>query len=173
MRREGLLDLNDALQHPGRIVAVDISTELESEADLDLGAPLEGYLEAVGTGNLLLLTGQFSCRVILECARCGEPVELPVAFDVDEQFPVEGVPSSMSSTDYARVAPEDDEDLFEGNSLVVEALLRQALLISMPMQPLCKDAGKPDCQIPDAAESHEGRAEFAGLAKLLKEDQDS
>src|SRR5688572_3469741 len=128
MRREDLLDLNDVLQHPGRKVAVDISTELEQEADIDLVAPLEGYLEAVSTGNLLLITGKFSTRAVLECARCGSPLEQDVTFEVEEQFPVEGVPSSFNSQDYARIAADEPFELFEGNNLFVEALLRQDLL---------------------------------------------
>jgi len=36
MRREDLLDLNDVLQHPGRKLAVDVSTELPDEIEIDL-----------------------------------------------------------------------------------------------------------------------------------------
>jgi len=50
MKRDDLLDLNDILQHPGRKLEVDISTELPEEEDIDLVKPLEGYLEAVSTG---------------------------------------------------------------------------------------------------------------------------
>src|SRR5438105_3645937 len=107
MRREDLLDLNDVVQHPGRKIAVDIATELPEEADLDLVAPLEGYLEAVSTGNILLVTGEFTTRAVLECARCTAPIEQEIAFQVDEQFPIEGIPSSLSQQDFARVAPDE------------------------------------------------------------------
>ena len=147
MRREDLLDLNDVLQHPGRTVAVDISTELPEEADLDLVAPVEGFLEAVSTGNILLITGEFKTKLVLECARCTAPLEKELAFDIDEQFPVEGVPSSLSQQDYARVVPDEPYELFEGNSLIVEALLRQALLLSIPMQPLCDFGWDGPCPV--------------------------
>src|SRR6188474_1056290 len=118
MRREDLLDLNDVLQHPGRQVAVDISTELPDEADLDLVAPLEGYLEAVSTGNILLITGEFKTKLVLECARCTAPLEKELEFEVDEQFPVEGVASSLSPSDHAKVAPDEPYELFEENNLI-------------------------------------------------------
>src|SRR5438105_7764411 len=103
MRRDDLLDLNDVLQHPGRELAVDISTELPDEEDLDLLKPLEGFIEAVSTGNLLLITGKFTGKLVFECARCAAPLEKDIEFEIEEQFPVEGSPSSLNSQDYARV----------------------------------------------------------------------
>lgn len=176
MRREDLLDLNDVLQHPGRKVAVDVSTELAEEADLDLLTPLEGYIDAVSTGNILLISGGFSTRAVVECARCGAPIETDVAFDLDEQFPVEGTPSSLSSQDFARVVSEEPYPLFEGNNLMVEALLRQGLLINLPLQALCEYGWEGPCPI--ALERNEvpvstaGRPEFGKLSNLLKPEDD-
>jgi uncharacterized metal-binding protein YceD (DUF177 family) len=177
MRRDDLLDLNDVLQHPGRQLAVDISTELPEEADLDLLKPIEGYLEAVSTGNILLLTGKFSTRLVLECARCSEPLEVDLTFDIDEQFPVDGVPSSFSAQDFAKVAPEDEPfELFEGNNLIVEALIRQSLHLSMPLQPLCEFGWDGPCPIAAkrgvGAGDPGGRPEFGKLNNLLEREGD-
>lgn len=147
MRRDDLLDLNDVLQHPGRTLAVDISTEFPDEEDVDLLTPLEGFLEAVSTGNLLLITGQFKTRLVVECARCTGPLETDVEFEIDEQFPVEGIPSSLNPQDYARVVPDEPFPLFEGNQLIVENLLRQGLLLSVPIQPLCEFGWDGDCPV--------------------------
>jgi len=164
MKRDDLLDLNDVLQHPGRTITVEISTEMEDEADIDLVAPLEGYLEAVSTGNLLLLTGQFSTRAVLECSRCGKPNEVDVTFELDEQFPVEGTPSSMNPSDQAVVKDEEPYPLFDGNQLMVEALLRQDLLVAMPLQAHCPEG----CEMEAKKESLSGpgRLEFKGLEAL-------
>jgi uncharacterized protein len=171
MRREDLLDLNDALQHPGRKIAVDITTELEEEADIDLIKPLEGFLEAVSTGNVLLLTGSFTTRAVVECARCNSPIEVDVTFEVDEQFAVEGTPSSFNSQDFARVAAEEPYQLFEGNNLIVEALLRQDLWVAMPVQALCEYGWEGDCPIAassiPAQQIAKGRPEFEKLSNLI------
>src|SRR5687768_18502873 len=129
MKRDDMLDLNDVLQHPGRKVAVDISTELPEEGEVDLVKPLEGFLEATSTGNLLLLTGKFKTRAVVECARCSEPLEVDIDFELDEQFPVEGTPSSYNTQDFARVAPDEPYEMFDENNLIVEVLLRQGLLL--------------------------------------------
>lgn len=173
MRRDDLLDLNDVLQHPGRELAVDISTELPDEAELDLLKPLEGYLEAVSTGNILLITGEFSTRAVLDCSRCSGPLEVDVDFEIDEQFPVEGTPSSLNPQDYARVVSDEPYPLFEGNSLIVEQLLRQALLLSLPMQSLCEFGWEGACPVAAARGTEKppavaGRPEFGSLSNLLK-----
>lgn len=171
MRREDLLDLNDALQHPGRKIAVDISTELPEDPEIDLVKPMEGSLEAVSTGNLLLITGHFEARVVLDCARCGAAIEQDVSVEIDEQFPVEGIPSSYSAHDFARVAPDEPYELFEGNSLMVDALLRQALIVSLPLQPLCEYGWDGPCPIARArlARAHKPvePSGLGGLSALL------
>lgn len=178
MRRDDLLDLNDVLQHPGRELAVDISTELPEEEDVDLLKPLEGYLEAVSTGNVLLVTGNFKTRAVLECARCSGPLEVDVEFEIDEQFPVAGIPSSLSAQDYAYVVPDEPFELFDGNSLLVENLLRQGLLLAMPVQSLCEYGWDGDCPQAkargvDQRAAPTGRPEFEGLSNLLQsEDQE-
>ena len=176
MKRDDLLDLNDVLQHPGRELAVDISTELPEESDIDLLKPLEGYLEAVSTGNILLITGSFNTRAVLECARCSGPLEVDVDFELDEQFPVEGTPSSLNPQDYARVVSDEPFPLFDGNSLVVEQLLRQALHLSLPMQSLCQFGWEGVCpvaasRLSSASTSLGGRPEFTRLSSLLKPEE--
>ena len=168
MIRDDLLDLNDVLQHPGRKIAVDISTELPDEEDIDLIKPLEGYLEAVSSGNLLLITGEFKGTAVLECARCLKPIEVDLAFEVDEQFPVEGVPSSLSDRDFAKVAPDEPYEMFEGNSLMVEQLLRQAFHLSLPIQPLCAEG----CEEPILPSGNDDDHKLSGLAQFRHDEAD-
>ncbi len=176
MRRDDLLDLNDVLQHPGRTLAVDVSTELPEEADLDLITPLEGFLEAVSTGNLLLVKGEFSTRMVVECARCTGPIETDIKFEIDEQFAVEGTPSSLDPKDMAKVVADEPFPLFEGNELIVENLLRQGLILAIPVQPLCEYGWDGPC--PQAAERGiqlappvETRHEFDALQNLLQRNE--
>ncbi len=174
MKRDDLLDLNDVLQHPGRKVAVDISTELPEEAEIDLVKPLEGYLEAVSTGNVLLITGKFQTRAVMECARCSSAIEKDIEFEIDEQFPVEGVPSSYGAQDFARVAADEPFEMFEENNLIVEALIRQGLLLEMPMQPLCEFGWDGPCPIAAAIEAAKPQAvdpRLKGLTSLIKEEE--
>jgi uncharacterized protein len=170
MKRDDLLDLNDVLQHPGRKLSVDIETAFEGASDFELTRPLTGYLEAISTGNLLLLTGEFKAGVIAGCARCNEPLEVDVQFELDEQFPVEGVPSSYSAQDFARVAADEEPyQLFEGNSLMVEALLRQDLIVAIPVQPLCQYGWDGDCPIAKAKNLKQSSGAGSGRLDVLRQ----
>ncbi len=175
MLRDDLLDLNDILQHPGRELSVEVSTELPDEEDLDLVKPLDGNLDLVSTGNLLLIKGNFCTRAVVECARCLGPIEVDVEFEVDEQFDVKGVPSSLDHTSTAKVDADEPYPLFEGNQLMVEALLRQDLLLNYPVQPLCSFGWEGDCPIAKERlvikkQNSSAHPEFEKLKNLVNED---
>lgn len=173
MKRDGMLDLNDALQHPGRVISVDISTEMPEEADVELTAPIEGFLEAESTGNQLLLKGEFKTRCTLQCARCGGPLEQDLTFEINEDFPVDGIASMYAQDDFARVVAEEDFPLFEENNLIVEALLHQGLIVNLPQAPLCAYGWDGDCpearNLPRAKPTSSTPLE--SLSSLLEEDQ--
>ncbi len=166
MNKALLLDFNDAIQHPGRTERFEISTSLENEADLDLLAPITGHLEGVSTGNSLLLTGEGSARVMLECARCLKPVEVTLQFEIDETFEVKGTPAGYQSGGFAEVCDEEARDLFEGNCLIYEELIRQALWLTMPAKVLCADKceGLPEGQPADEPTN----LAFKDLSKLIE-----
>ena len=169
MRASDLLDLNEVLQHPGKKIRVELESSLGQEADVELLEAINGHLEVVSTGNLLLITGQFKATAVVDCARCGSPLEVPIEFEVDEQFPVEGVAACYAMNDFARVVPDEPFQIFEGNNLMVDSLLRQDLLIALPMQPLCQYGWEGPCprfQAQKQLEEPHGRPEFQKLAQL-------
>lgn len=167
MRRHDLLDLHDALQHPGQVTAVDLQTEFEDEEDLDLVTPVDGFLECVSTGSALLITGEFKTRCVQDCARCAGPIEVDVEFQIEEEFPVEGTPACYGNDDFARVMPTDEpEPMFEGNQLMVERLLRQGLWLNMPVQSLCEFGWDGPC--PKATDYHNNTEDEHPFAKLEK-----
>lgn len=151
MKREDLLDLNDALQHPGRKMVFEISTDLSQEEDLDLLAPIVGSLEAESTGSILMLSGAFTTKLVLECSRCGHPLEITHEFEMEDDFLVEGVPSSWSHDSFAKVAPEEEpEPLFQENRLFRDRYIRQGFLVSLPVQPTCSKGWDEPCPFAEA-----------------------
>ena len=94
-------------------------------------------------------------------------------FDVDEQFAVEGVPSGLSQQDFAKVVADEPYPLFDGNHLIVEALLRQALLLAMPIQPLCEFGWDGPCPVAAQRSGNKlgastGRPELSKLSEFLQ-----
>lgn len=186
MKREDLLDLNEALQYPGKKLHFAVSTELTSEEDLDLLQPVSGELEAVSTGNLLLLKGSFKTRAVVECARCAGPLEMELEFEMADEFMVDGIPSSWSREGYAKVAPDEEpEPLFAENRLYRDRYVRQGLLLNLPMQPLCSGGWDKPCPLgrgdrfdpePDSPEAHEPsegpHPSLQGLSKLMRREEE-
>lgn len=155
MKRHGLIDLNEAVQNPGKRLAFDVSTELDEEGDIDLLEPLAGEIDAVSTGNALLVSAHLKTRAVVECARCGEPLELSVEFDMEDDFAVEGIPSCYASDGYAEVVSDEADPLFDKNGLDFDKYARQGLILNLPAQPLC--SGSWDTPCPNSAVPSENR----------------
>jgi len=174
MKREDLLDFNEAVQQPGKRLHFMIRTELPQEEDLDLVEPVTGELEAVSTGNMLLVEGEFNASCVVECARCGTALTVPFEFSMDDQFPVEGIPSSYGSGGMAKIVPDEPYPLFQNNSLMRDDYIRQGLLLNLPIQTVCEDiTGKP-CDI-DLAKLNQTEAGHPAMQALrsLRVESDS
>jgi uncharacterized protein len=171
MKRPKQVDLNDAVQHPGRVVSFEVETSLEEEEDVDLLRPITGNLEAVSTGNMLFIDGVMRAEMILECSRCLKPVEVKMDLQVHEEFTVDGVPAGFGNREYAEVKEESEAyPLFDGNSLRWEDLVRQTLWLAMPTRTVCSEA----CPGIGDFEPHDGQArpELAALSQLLEDEEE-
>ena len=102
-----------------------------SQVDLDL------RLEAVMEG--VLVTGTAHAALEGECVRCLEPISDDVEVEFQELF-VYHDQGSHRGGDAAQADPEDDEtSRLEGDLLDLEPLLRDAVVLALPFQPLCED----------------------------------
>ena len=92
-----------------------------SPVDLDL------RLEAVMDG--VLVTGTSSADLEGECARCLEPIEDSITVDIQELYLYEPADGDE----------DDDVSRLEGDLLDLEPVLRDAVVLALPFQPLCQD----------------------------------
>ncbi len=177
MKRQGLLDLNEAVQHPGTKLRFELVTDLSDEEDLDLLEPVTGTMDVVSTGNILLLKGNYEATCVMECARCGEPINQKVEYWMNDEFIVEGVPSGYGTGEYAKVVEEEDYPLFHKNALMKDTYLRQGLLVNMPVQPLCEhgwDGPCPKAKAREVAKQQEqlGHPAMQKLRDLVETEED-
>src|ERR1700742_3958128 len=105
-------------------------------------------LETVHEG--VLATGTATASVSGECARCLEPMTSSVEASFQELY------------HYAPSPDEDEEDelLLDGDLLDLEPVLRDAVVLALPLSPLCSDdcAGLcPQCgvRLADAGPGHQ------------------
>jgi uncharacterized protein len=86
------------------------------------------------------LKGRFAGKVLAPCARCVEPVEIPLAAEFDLIFRPVGADSD--APERSITAPETEIGYYQGDSLALEDVLREQVLLSLPVRTLCK----PDCK---------------------------
>jgi uncharacterized protein len=106
-----------------------------SEVVLDLR--LESVMEGV------LVSGTVDATMTGECGRCLDPVRLPLSVDIQELFryPESGAYSGNSRSSSANGTADDDDDLpsLVDDLIDLEPVLRDALVLELPMSPLCRD----------------------------------
>ena len=86
------------------------------------------------------LKGSFAGKLQVPCARCVEPVEIPLAADFDLIF--RPAAADSEAPERSITAPETEIGYYQKDSLLLEDVLREQVLLSLPVRTLCK----PDCK---------------------------
>ncbi|MFE0056392.1 YceD family protein [Streptomyces sp. NPDC059003] len=106
-------------------------------APVDLEIRLESVMEGV------LVTGTARASAEGECVRCLEPLELELDADFQEMFSYPDADDRGRTAEPADDAEEDEDRLFlEDGMFDLEPVLRDAVVLALPMQPVCQD----DCE---------------------------
>jgi uncharacterized protein len=145
-----VIDTHELGRRPGAMQR--LTREVDAPRDLGIegvvgvpeGAPLELDLRLESVMEGVLVTGTARASAKGECVRCLEPLDHEVDADFQEMF------SYPDADDRGRVIAEpgddaeDDEDrqYIEDGLIDLEPLLRDAVVLALPMQPVCQD----DCQ---------------------------
>lgn len=135
------LDLSEIAQHIGMHATQEIDEPcFAQDEELECVSPVKGKLDVTNTGSLLLIRGKVHTDVRLSCGRCLTDIVVPVEGEIDEQFRL------VHLGDAIFAVPEDEEEtggtLVNNNVLDLSELIRQNLLVGIPIQPLCT----PDCR---------------------------
>ena len=164
------LDLRGLGRRAGSMQEIERTLPAPAEWRVELiGVPEGGdvqvrlRLEAVMEG--VLVTGELDVPVVGSCARCLEPIEDTMHFDVQELFAYEGSTTEATSE-------EDEVRRIEGDHLDLEPLARDTVVLALPLAPVCTEdcAGLcVDCgqRLDDLPADHKHEivdARWAGLA---------
>ena len=139
-RRPLVLDTRELGRRPGSMRAV--RTEVPAPPELAVGMAtipegaslaLDLRLESVVEG--VLVSGTVTAPVTAECARCLTPVSDTVTVELTELF---AYPESVTE----QTTEEDEVHHLAGELLDLEPVVRDALVLDLPLSPLCRD----DCR---------------------------
>ena len=105
--------------------AVDLGEEAEQQGGLAASGHAEVLHEHRGPREIvddIRLKGRFQGRFQVPCARCVEPVEIPVGADFDLIY--RPAAADAEATERSITAPETEIGYYQGDSLALEDVLR-------------------------------------------------
>ena len=132
---------------------------------VEQGAPVALHLRLESVMEGVLVSGEVDVPVAGQCSRCLEPVEDTLQLDVQELYAYSGSTTEATSG-------EDEVRRIDGEQLDLEPLIRDAVVLALPLSPtctpdcsgLCVDCGERLDDLP-ADHSHDAiDPRFAGLA---------
>ncbi|WP_461016508.1 YceD family protein [Streptomyces daliensis] len=165
--------LSRTVESPGNLGIEVIGVPDDATIELDLR--LESVMEGV------LVTGTAHAPLKGECVRCLEPLEQQCEADFQEMF------SYPDADDRSRHSAEPGDDVEEEDTLFLEAdlfdlepVLRDAVVLSLPLQPVCREDCPglcPECGVrllDDPDHHHEDAvdirwAALQGLAETIRD----
>jgi uncharacterized protein len=122
---------------------IDYGEEAEQNGALATSGMAEVLHEHRGPKDIVAdirLRGNFQGNFEVPCARCVEPVTIPLTADFDLIFRPAGADSE--APERSITAPETEIGYYQKDSLLLEDVLREQVLLSLPVRTLCK----PDCK---------------------------
>ena len=138
----------DGLSLVGEATAEELGL---TEDDAVVQGPLDVSLDLTNVEGLVAVTGVLEGTIVRECVRCLKEYEDPLAFSVRAAF----IPEPKSAPHHPKradsrkahakgVEAEPEEDLddqyhYQGIQLELAPMLREHVILSAPMQPLCSD----------------------------------
>ncbi|MEV7420869.1 DUF177 domain-containing protein [Streptomyces sp. NPDC089919] len=144
-------------------------------ADMQLGLRLESVMEGV------LVTGISVAKAVGECVRCLEPLELTLNARFQELFSYPDADARGRLKAEPDDDAEDDEDRYfiEDDLFDLEPVLRDAVVLALPPQPVCRENCLglcPECglSLNDDPDHHHEAVDirWAALQGLVATDQD-
>ena len=132
------IDLTEIARIPGAHASHTFEEPLARDPDLELVEPARGTFTVTNSGPLLVLRGSMTAAVRLQCARCLEPVTVAIEAPLSEAFSTR--PPAEAIEDRTIDVEEPERAAFHENILDLTELVRQNIIVNLPIRPLCQEA---------------------------------
>lgn len=145
-----VFDTHELGRRPGALQR--LTREIDAPKDLGIqgvigvpeGAPVELELRLESVMEGVLVTGTARAQAEGECVRCLEPLELALEADFQEMFSYpdaddRGRVKAEPAVDAEESAENEDRLFIEDGLFDLEPVLRDAVVLALPMQPVCQD----------------------------------
>jgi uncharacterized protein len=134
-----VLDTRELGRRPGSQLELVRTVPAPAELGIEVlhvpeGSPVELDLRLEAVMEGVLVSGSATAELDGECARCLEPIEDEISVRLQELFVYDDVRHDASDKDL-----EDETSRLEDDLLDLEPLLRDAVVLALPFQPLCEE----------------------------------
>jgi uncharacterized protein len=131
-----VLDTRELGRRPGIQREVSLSVPAPADLGIDVlrvreGEPVEIDLRLEAVLEGVLVTGTARAELSGECARCLEPISETTEVTFQELF--------LYDDDRGSSEEDDEVSMLKGDLFDLEPLLRDAVVLALPFQPLCRD----------------------------------
>jgi uncharacterized protein len=111
-----------------------------TEERLTLNGPVVVSGKVRMSGTEVLVSGNVKAKLLLECDRCLRQLELPVNTD----FKLEYITGQQYESGHAAALSEDElaVSVFDGEAIDIDEVVKEQILLSVPVRALCG----PDCK---------------------------
>ena len=145
---------NVTIKIPSELFALAESSRFEGKLDIPVlqvgpddyhfDEPVSWYADITNTGAALYVSGRVTGKGSCCCARCLEDVDFDFQGDIEGYFLITGHVADESEFD--EDAGDDEFDVLpEDHVIDMEPLIKAALIVDAPYQPLCSDTCKGLC----------------------------
>jgi len=125
---------------------IDLGSDLRQESQLHTSGRAQLVEEHHGKHKVIKdirLNGELSTRVEMACARCLEPVIQDVARNFELLYRPLGADAGREETSVA--GTEAEISYYEGAGLLLEDVLREQILLAVPLKAICRQDCKGLC----------------------------
>lgn len=125
---------------------IDFGPDVRLTADLKAAGRAQIVREHHGKHELIndiRLAGNFSTQVEMACARCLEPINRDVSKQFDLLYRPQGADAGRS--ELSVTAAEAEVGYYQGEGLLLEDVLREQVLLALPLREVCKEDCKGLC----------------------------
>jgi uncharacterized protein len=178
------LDLSEIATHLGKRIRYEIDEPPVEELDDGVRClePVKGDVTFSNTGRHIVARGSFSTAVEIECARCLRLYRAELSLPIEEEMSIAGHLADLPEEEQQEEEEIEpySEPLFVDHIFDLTEMLRQTILVALPIKPLCfeeckglcpqcgKNLNDGPCGCPPDTET----TPFAALAGLLKEEKE-
>ena len=169
----------DRITWEGYDVPVSLDTDwfaqwLQEQPGLDFSpaTALTGNVHLERHDHSILVRGQLRGEILFSCSRCLEVFPEPIETSFDLLLKIG--PPPAADLDVELSAEEMLEEYFQGDDLNLDSLLREQILLAVPLKPLCREDCLGLCRQcgsnlnlkPCSCTAPAGPSAFAALKKL-------